>query len=422
VLPDGRHALVAVTDPSAHVDVVSLATGDHTLLLENTASARLVAGGYLLYVPRGRAEVVAVRFDPATLKISGDPVTVLDSIAADPGWTLGYFDVAPNGTLAYVPLVQSVDPDEWPELVLVARNGTREPRRLPRGGGPRFSPDGRRLVYVGRGRHGPDISVFDLDRGNERRLTGEEGADMWPIFSHDGRGVVFNSNRDRTSHLVQYTTPADGSGHPMRLPTDTTMHQQPFTWAAGGTELLYSRGPTSATGMDIWAVRVDGAGSARPLMQTAANETQPAVSPDGRWLAWMTDASGRPEVMVRRYPDGAAVPVSREGGVEPVWDPGGRELYFRDRGGTSVMSASFQPGDPPLVGAPRVLFTGRYATCSIWCRNFDVSPDGRRFVMERVLEGVTETGYWPSGNEIRIVPHWDRELEAKMRAAGTGSR
>ena len=131
----------------------------------------------------------------------------------------------------------------------------------------------------------------------------------------------------------------------------------------------------------------------------------------------MTDASGRPEVLVRRYPDGPDIAVSREGGVEPAWGARGAEIYFRDLAATRMMVATFRPGDPPTVGAPRVLFTGRYPKCYVWCRAFDVSPDGQRFVMLKGLEGVTETGYWPGGNEIRIVPHWDREVEAKMRAA-----
>jgi hypothetical protein len=110
--------------------------------------------------------------------------------------------------------------------------------------------------------------------------------------------------------------------------------------------------------------------------------------------------------------------VSREGGVEPAWGPGGRELYFRDLVGTSVMVAGFQPGEAPVVGSPRVLFSGRYQNCYIWCRGYDVSPDGRRFVMTKTFEGMTDAGYWPSGSEIRIIPHFDREVRAKLRAGG----
>ena len=424
ILPDGRHALVTVEGAatSYRVDVVSLETGEHRPLRENAATARLVAGRYLLYVPTGHAEVVAVRFDAKRMTVSGDPVTVLDSVATASDWPLGYFAIAANGTLAYVPQVRWIAPEGggWTGLALVGRDGTPDPRHLPEGGGPRFSPDGRRIVHMGPGRHGPDIFAYDLDRGTELRLTSHEGEVYvgWPIFSPDGRSVVYNSDRDRPGgSVLLYSTSADGSGHSARLPTDTTMSQQPFTWAANGTELLYTQLATGSGGMDIWTVAVNGSGRPRPLMQTAANETQPALSPDGRWLAWMTDVSGRPEVMVRRYPEGPSVPVSREGGVEPVWDRGGRELYFRDLGGTSVLVASFQPGELPVVGSPRVLFTGRYSNCYIWCRGFDVSPDGRRFVMTKALEGVTETGYWPSGSEIRIVPHWDRELEERMRTS-----
>jgi serine/threonine-protein kinase len=422
VLPDGRHALVTVLGrDSLNVDAVSLQTGEHRRLLGNAAGARVVAGRFLVYMPGGRPEIVAVRFDPATLKVSGDPVTVVDSVSVDPLWgALGYFDISLNGTLAYVPLVRWVDPAKGVDLAIVDRNGTVERRPLPKGRGPRFSPDGKRLVYGGSGRHGRDIIVYDLDRGIERHLTGDASDELWSLFSHDGRSVVFNSDLARPGgYLLLFSTPADGSGHPARLPTDTTMHQQPFAWAANDSELLYTQLlPTGRGDMDIWAVAMNGSARPRPLMQTAANESQPALSPDGRWLAWMTDASGRREVMVRRYPDGPSVPVSREGGVEPVWGPGGRELYFRDLGGTKVMVAGFQPGEPPVVQAPRALFIGGYVLCAIWCRSFDVSPDGRRFVMGKKPEGLTETGYWSSGSEIRIVPHWDRELRKKFEAAG----
>jgi hypothetical protein len=154
-------------------------------------------------------------------------------------------------------------------------------------------------------------------------------------------------------------------------------------------------------------------------MQTAANEGQPDLSPDGLWLAWTTDVSGRSEVMVRRYPDGPPVPVSRDGGAEPVWAKRGGELYFRDPSGATVMAASFEPGDPPIVGQPHVLFSGRFLRCAVYCRAYDVSPDGRRFVMEQfVVRFEGKESYWPAGSEIRVVPHWDREVAAKLDAAG----
>jgi serine/threonine-protein kinase len=418
--PDGRHILVAVygsgSSSNSHLDLVSVATGEHRLLVEGATEGRLVAGRYLLYVPWDQNEIRAVAFDPKNLRATGDPVTVLDSVGAYPGEAL-YLTVAPNGTLAYAPLAHELPPDMWADLVVVDRDGRAETVRLPKGAGPRFSPDGRRLVYVGAGRHSADILLYDMATGAERHLT-SEGAAMWPIFSPDGRNVVFNwAAGQRAGMLLLASAPADGSGKPVRLPTDTLNHQQPFSWAAGGRELLYTEGPGPGGDFDIWVAPLAGGGTAHPLMHTAANETQPEISPDGRWLAWVTDAPGQYQVLVRRYPDGPDVPVSREGGREPAWSPDGREIYFRDLANTSMMAASFTPGDPPMIGVPHVLFTGRYSRCFIWCRAYDVSPDGRRFVMEKPPEGYTATGYWPGGSEIRIVPHFDRELKARMQAA-----
>jgi len=416
--PDGRHLLVSVSGGASdqtHLDLVSLRSGEHQLLVDGAGDGRFV-GGELVFAPFDHPEVRAVAYAAGRRRVVGEAVTVLDSVGY-PGGAPLYLDASASGVLAYAPLQRWIDPSAWPDLALVGRDGRVEQRRLPQGSGPRFSPDGRQLVYVGQGRHDADILVFDLDRGTERHLTGE-GQDMWPIFSHDGRSVVFNSAAgQKGGTLLLYSALADGSGRAARLPTDTLNHQQPFAWAAGGAELVYTEGPGPAGDFDIWAVSLSENGRARPLMHTSAIETQPAVSPDGRWLAWMSDASGRFEVLVRRYPDGPDVPVSHEGGVEPAWGPGGREIYFRDVTGTKMMVASFQPGERPLVGEPRVLFTGHYATCYIWCRSYDVSPDGRTFVMTKLFEGSTDSGYWPGGSEIRIVPHFEREVAAKVRAA-----
>jgi len=416
LLPDGRHLLTLVAGglpAQNHLDAVSLESGEHQLLLRGAQAGLVVDGHYLVYLPADQPEVRAVAFDAKRLAVSGDPVAVLDSVARDPLEVV----VSSNGTLAYVPLVRWIDPGTQVQLALVGRDGKVAPRKLPGGGGPRFSPDGRQLVYVTTDRNGPHVAVYDLGRGAERQFR-YEGQQMWPIFSHDGARIVFNASPLKSGgYLLLNWAAADGSGRPERLPTDTINHQQPFTWAAGGRELLYTEGPNTAGDMDLWVAPIDGSGATHPLMNSRANETQPAVSPDGRWLAWMTDASGRPEVMVRRYPDGPDVPVSREGGVEPAWSGDGREIYFRDVGATSMMVASFEPGDIPLVGAPRVLFAGRFLKCYIWCRSYDVSPDGRWFVVESPVEGFTETGYWPSGSEIRIVTHWDREVEQRMKAA-----
>jgi len=423
VLPDGRHALVEVVGlMGGHLDVVSLETGEHQTLLRDVADARLLDDGTLVYVPLRHSDVLAVPFDLTAMKVTGQPVSVLDSVAVFPGdIATAYLSVSRNGTLAYVPTGELTPSASRPSIVLVARDGTQEDARLPVGAGPRFSPDGSRLMYhrLDRRRRVAEY-VYDLARGTEVRLTPVEqggGYDGWPVFSPDGRQVVFNSDQGGGTYLVLYARPADGSGQPVRLATDTVMHQQPFTFTAGGRELLYTEGP-GANGMDIWAVPWDGAGAARPLMDGPSNETQPALTRDGQWLAWVTDATGRLEVMVRRYPDGSDVAVSREGGVEPVWSPDGRELYFRDLAGTKVMAATFHPGSPPMVDEPRVLFTGRYGRCYAWCRNYDVSPDGQRFAMVRAWDRFTPTGYWPLGTEIRIVPLWNREVRREVDAAG----
>jgi hypothetical protein len=119
---------------------------------------------------------------------------------------------------------------------------------------------------------------------------------------------------------------------------------------------------------------------------------------------------------VRRYPDGTPAKVSRDGGSEPVWDPSGRMLYFRDGRGQSVRRVTFQPADPPVASEPRLVFSGNYNLCNIWCRSFDISPDGRRFVVEDIGK-IVGNDVRAIGTEIRIVPRWDREVAEKMKLA-----
>jgi Tol biopolymer transport system component len=261
-----------------------------------------------------------------------------------------------------------------------------------------------------------DIFVYDLDRNVAQRLTGDEGDDHWPIFSPDGRRVVYNSNRGGRKFVSLDTRAADGSGQPDSLSWGQG-HQQPQTWGASGSELIYSVGP-SALNMDLWVLPMTGSRIPHPLFRTQRLEAHPAMSADGRWLAWVSDASGRPEVMVRRYPDGADTQVSREGAWEPMWGPGGREILFRDMSGAHVFAAPFLGGDPARVEPPKLLFTGAFTAGSTWGRSVDVSPDGRRFVVpKRPADLVGVPGYAPLGTEIRVVPGFADDVRRRLRSA-----
>jgi dipeptidyl aminopeptidase/acylaminoacyl peptidase len=343
---------------------------------------------------------------------SGTP----DSLAGNSDATAGLYAMASDGMLAYVPLRRFLDPSRWQPMEFVGRDGKVEPTRLPDGIMARFSPDGRRLVYMRGGAKTTDIFTYDLDRQTEQRLTGDEGEEYWPIFSPDGRRVAYNSSRGGRKFVTLDWRAADGSGGPDSLAWGL-QHQQPQSWTAGGAELVYTAGPSDSTLMDTWILPMTGARTPRPLMRSRRLETHPAVSPDGKWLAWAGDATGLPQVLVRRFPDGVDVQVSHDGAWEPVWGPGSRELFFRDLSGRRMFVADFVAGDPPRVGAPRLLFSGSFVNAMPWGRTYDLSPDGRRFLMTKPPADVFGPGYIAFGSEIRIIPHFDSEVRRRLKGA-----
>ncbi|HSR15708.1 MAG TPA: hypothetical protein VLL51_08145, partial [Gemmatimonadales bacterium] len=419
-LPGGRSVLVGVGKGDGlggkeHIDVMSLETGEHRRLIDGSLVASVAGDDILVFAPIGSQALVAVRFDPRTLKLLGSPYPVLDSaIAVSVG----------GGTLAFVPVARqewllSVGNWWFDQLMLVDREGQPDPRELPQGVGGRFSPDGRYLVYTGPGRKSTEIHRLDLGSGRVTRLTGDEGNAYWPIYTPDGQRVVFNSSRGGRSFVTLDWMPANGGG-----PVDSLLwgdiHYQPQSWANGGRSLVYTQGP-STNGIDIGILDL-ATRESRVLIGGPGLETHPTLSPDGKILAWTSDATGRPEVVARRFPDGPIVQVSADGGAEPLWDPGGRMLYFRSASGGQVYAASLEADNPPAFGPPAALFSGKFLGGVQWGRLFDISPDGRWFLFTRARSVHGDASFTSQGSEIRIVPGWVTSVERQLRAAGNESQ
>jgi Tol biopolymer transport system component len=365
ILPGGDVVLFTILrgDPlgEAQIAALSLETGTQKVLVQGGSNPRWIPTDHILYSAAGT--LFAVPFNRANVEITGDPVPVFEGVTlrriGPPGALLGavILSISDNGTVVYLPVGAGVSS----ELVWVTREGREEPLGLePRGyGRPRISPDGR-LVTVDAQRDdgGVDVWLAGLERANLARLT-VGGSEQAPIWSRDGRDVIFASVRPETDGIDLYIVAADRSDDERRL-LSREGNQFPYSWSPDGRSLIFSESQAT-TGRDIWTLELGGAAS--PVLVTPFNERAPAVSPDGRWMVYVSDEAGREEVYIQAYPGpGRRVQISTNGGREPVWSGDGRELFYRSLDGRQMMVVAVEAAQTFNAGPARVLFEGAYAS------------------------------------------------------------
>jgi serine/threonine-protein kinase len=251
-----------------------------------------------------------------------------------------------------------------------------------------------------------DIWVWDLGRATLTRLTFDRGLDSFPVWTRDGRRIAFSSTRGVAAGSNLYWQTADGTGTVERLRESAEPNTQfPTSFSPDGTRLLFVEFG-STTGADIGILPLEGERRATPLLQTTAQEGYARVSPDGRWVAYESNESGRNEIYVRPFPEvnGGRWQVSTAGGFDPLWGRDGRELFYFVASGT-VMATPIQPGTGATfaAGNPRVVFDGRYVE-----QGYDVSPDGQRFLM---IKDARPTGEGPPPSQFIVVQNWLEELK-----------
>jgi len=393
-LPGGKEVLFTLWSgslDSARIAVQSLETGERRTLIDGT-NPHYLPTGHIVFAQLD--SLWAVPFDIERLELTGSPVPVVEDVQVNSG---GYaqFTIANDGSLAYIP--SSGGPDR--ELVWVDRQGqaTSVTETLRGFMDPRLSPDGKYLsVTVDDGSRNTDIWMYEIDRGTLTPLTfGETTA--WPIWTLDGNQITFGSVGSGSRGL--FSVPADGSGEPEQL-TTSEIRQLPSSWSPDGV-LVYQEG-SSGRANDIWVLPQEG--EAEPFVVTEFNELQPMFSPDGKWIAFASNRSGRYEVYVKAYPgEGGLVPISADGGSQPVWARSGEELFYRN--GTSMMVVSVQTQPTFKAEIPRLLFEGPYNISFLsLTANYDVTPDGQRFVMVRSGQTVVQS-------QINIVLNWFEEVK-----------
>jgi serine/threonine-protein kinase len=418
-LPGGHDILFSISVGStsfnnARVAVLSLGTGTYRTVIEQGYHARYSPSGHLVYMLSGN--LMAVPFDVTRLQVTGPPVQVVDGVRGRSINGEAGFAVSSTGFLIYAPGRTTTEVSR--ALVWVDRSGREAPIAAPARAyrSPRLSPDATR-VAVDIDDQEDDIWIWDVVRRNLTRLTFDPYSDGSPVWSPDNRRIYFSSTRARgaaNATANMYGQAADGTGQAERL-TDGPRSQLPRTLSPDGKRLLFVE-INPKTGRDISMLSLDDH-KTTPLIQTAFDEQNPEISPDGRWIAYQSNDSGVAfggSIYVRPFPavDSGRWQVSTGGGSRPMWARSGRELFYAvanpDGTGLSMMSVPVQGGATFVAGAPQRLFEGRFvATTTTPGRTFDVSADGQRFLMIRDTSDDIAVAAGPS---LIFVLNWFDEL------------
>ena len=418
VLPGGRGVLFTVTArdaaASARVAVLDLDTGRYKLLTRGS-QAEYLESGHLLYVADGTLH--ASRFDLRTLELRGDPVPVVDKVWTGGGGAANY-GISRAGTFVYVP--QGAPRQR--SLVWVDRSGKETPLSLPQRvyDEPRLSPDSTQVAVAIRDQD-HDIHILDLGKGSLRRLTFDPSIDANPVWTPDGRQIVFGSQRGAASVSNVFIQAADGTGAAERVSAGQYWQTPGFVTPDGSAVIGFENPPETSGDIVRFPLKsatsrlASGAATegsllrVERLIQASSFESKPAMSPNGRYIAYQSDESGQHEIYVRPFPhvENGRWQVSLSGGTAPVWARDGRELFFLDLANrltavpvqTSGMTFSF--GNPA-----RVLESAYGESLTITSRAYDVSADGR-FLMIKENVAAEMAG-------MIVVVNWFDELKAKV--------
>src|SRR6266550_3118510 len=409
VLPNGKGILIAVgvRDAARSIGVVDMSTRKRRVIVNNAVYARYVPTGHLLYVTTDRTLMV-VPFDQNTMKVTGEPTTLAEGIRLAPSSTVD-LAVSNNGTLLYT---RGVAPGKL-ELVWVTRSGKAQsvdPDWQGSFAEPSLSPDGRRLsvsllpnASYDAIAQISDIWIKRLDRGPSVKLTLEEKTDHYSTWTPDGKSVTFTSNA--AGSLDLWTKRADGSRQAVLQLHEKRGAFSP-RWSPDGKWLVFRTDRYQPGAGDILGIRPGIDTVAVPLVATGFTENAPAISPNGRWLAYSSNESGPIEVYVVPFPNTADAKwaVSTGGGTEPLWSHSGKELFYRDVAG-NLVSVAVQSSPTFSLGRSTTLFPARAYLSFERGAQYAVASDDQRFLMIRQVSGSVP-------DELIVVDNWFEELKS----------
>ena len=389
VIAQGRTLLfVSITGSSrgaSHIEALSLATGTRRTIVESGTFPLYAPGGYLVFFRDGA--LLGAPFDADRMEVTGPVGRILENLAVGTTMDAPVAALSNTGSLVYAPANAGTA-----RLVWVSREGVEQPitdtaRRYQY---PRLASDGRRTVVAAAG----DLWIQDAARATFTRLTSEQTVgNAFPVWTPDGTRVLY---RTLTG---MYWTAADGSGHPQPI-AGSLSGDLPCSVAPDRDTLGFMR-QDAQNSRDIYVLSLHGRFPPRPVVSTPAYEGGAQFSADGHWMAYASDESGQMQVYVRPFPGpDRRWQVSTAGGTQPLWSRNGKEIFYR--AGDKMMVVGVSAGTDLTLSRPRQLFEQRYVFQNVSLANYDVAPDGERFVMIKDEAG---------SGRLNVVLNWTEELK-----------
>jgi Tol biopolymer transport system component len=404
-LPDGNRFLYFVENPDPNVQGVyasSLDSPQERKLVVRTAAKALYtpplegSPGYLLWMRE--QTLFAQRFDAGNLRLDGDPVQLAQDIAL--GGRRAAFWASTAGVLGY-----RVNSAGSANLLWIGRDGKRQASVAPEGSysGGRLSPDATRFATRRGATGSTDIWLLELARNTWTRFTFDPKNDQSPVWSPDGRQIAFSS--DRSGYLQIYRKESAGVGQEEQLtsgPGNKYMHD----WSPDGHYLMYMQ-IGSASSFDLWALPLEGDRKPVSVFPSPLGEVEGRFSPNGKWIAYQSDESGKFEIYVQAFPGAPSAPkgkwqVSVQSGTSPVWRGDGKELFFLAPGSKMMAAGVRETASGLAIDTPRELFsTTAVANPGL---PYDVTPDGQRFL-------VVEPAAGGNSNPLTVIVNWQAGLK-----------
>jgi serine/threonine-protein kinase len=412
---------------NANIDVASFKTGQRKTVLHRGFFGRYLTTpngtGYLVY--QRQNTVFAAPFDLATLAVTGAAQPVLEDVIYSRYFGAGNFDFSRTGTFVYVSSKGQVPATS---IFLMDSVGKTEPLHLTPGFymTPRFSPDGKRLAFLMGPEGHREMWVHELERGVTSRLTSLLRVSLWPVWTPDGKNIVLAALG--TSQDGLYWVRADGAGDAQRLTDGKSGDASPGSFSPDGKRFAYSQ--TRGDGYaEIWTATVEGDRDQGPLSvrlgkaelflrntSTLSAQIEPAFSPDGHWLAYVSDETGTREVYVRPFPGpGSRSQISTGGGMVPIWSRAARELFFLTPDRRIAVAGYTSTGDSFAAGKPRVWSERRLPEVPPFSFSFDLAPDGKRVAVVLFADGTAEP---KPLTHVTVLQNFFDELNQRVPAGG----
>lgn len=418
ILPGGQNVLFTANKVTgayedATIDVLSLKTGQWRVVQQGGYFGRYLPSGHLVYLHEDT--LFALPFDVDRLEVRGKPVPVLENVSANADFGAGQYDFAQNGAFIYRSGKSSRT--GWNVAWMDSIGQTKSlPLTTRPYYTPRLSPDGKRLAIATGTSAGGAIDVYDFQRETISRLT-QTQTDLFPVWTPDGKHIVYRSQTDGKYSMRWIRS--DGGGE-VQVLRESRHALRPYSFSPDGRNLAFAE-LAGDTGWDLWIQPMELPGTDHPraleaerFLRTSFNETEPAFSPDGRWLAYTSSESGELEVYVRPFPvstssDARQWKVSASGGRYPTWSRATKELLY-ETVDNRIMSVTYRTdGQIFTADKPRLRSTAQIFERGTALWNFDLAPDGRGFIVFPRAEGSVHVAF--------LLNFFD-ELQRRVPASG----